>query len=203
LHGDGAREKPGGSGEYLGLVTLDVEFEEDATAGVVGGKDVVKAAYGDFFFVKVSRSGGGREVGVEHGKDGARVGVGRDVDFDLAVGSSERYAIGYAPERIVCGGLKQGGVSGGRGLEGEDSAVVAGGSALTGELAGVGTDVEDEIDLKLREEEAMAELLRGVDAGFPDLVTGSFYYGAEGVLKGLCHVVEVSRMAVAGATAAS
>jgi len=38
---------------------------------------------------------------------------------------------------------------------------------------------------------------RAVDVGLLNLVTGSFYYGAERVLQGLCHVVEVSRMAAA------
>jgi hypothetical protein len=40
LHGEGVGEKLRGSGEYLGLVTLDVEFEEDVAVGEVAVGDV-------------------------------------------------------------------------------------------------------------------------------------------------------------------
>ncbi len=117
---------------------------------VVG--DVVEAAEGDFFFLEIGGVGCGGEVGVEHGEDGAGVGVEGDVDFGFAVDGSEGHAVGDGPERIGCGGVEERGVRGGGGLEGEDFAAVAGGAALAGELAGVGADVEDEADVELGEE---------------------------------------------------
>jgi hypothetical protein len=156
LHGEGVGEKPSGSGEYLGLVTLYVELEEDVA--IRGDQDVVESAEGNLFFVKVAGSRSGSEVRVKHGKDGAGEGVGCDIDFDLAIGGSEGHAVGYVPERICFGELKKAGVRGGGGLEGDDLAHVAGRPALMGELTGVGADIDDEVDLKLGEEEVMAKL---------------------------------------------
>src|SRR6266851_208019 len=51
------------------------------------------------------------------------------------------------------------------------------------ELAGVGAYVEHEVDGKLGEEELVAELLRGVDTGLPDLEAGGFGEGAQGVFE--------------------
>jgi hypothetical protein len=75
-------------------------------------------------------------------------------------------------------------VGGGGGFEGDDFAAVASVSALTGELAGVGADVEDEVDGKLREQEAVAEFLRGVDAGLADFEAGGFGDGTKSVFEG-------------------
>ncbi len=109
LHGEGVVEKARGSGEYLGFVALNVELEEDATAGgggckVVGeevgeevDENVIEAAEGDLFCLEVGGVGGGGEVGVEHGEDGAGEGVGGDVDFDFAGGGAEGHAVGYGP----------------------------------------------------------------------------------------------------------
>ena len=93
LHGEGVVEDLSGSGEYLGFVALNVEFQEDVAGGGGGGfeevweevgEDVIEAAEGNLFFLEVGGVRGGGEVGVEHGEDGAGVGVGRDVDFDFA-----------------------------------------------------------------------------------------------------------------------
>jgi hypothetical protein len=107
--------------------------------------------------VEVTRVGSGGEVSVEHRKDGAGVGVGRDIDFDLAIGGSQGHAAGYVPERVCGGGSKKTRVRDGGGLEGDDLALVAGCPALTGELAVVGPDIDDEVDLKLGEEQVMAK----------------------------------------------
>jgi hypothetical protein len=81
---------------------------------------------------------------------------------------------------------------GAAGFEGENVAAVADGSAEVCELAGVGADVEDEIEVEEREEAAVAESLGAVDVGLPNLMAGGFYYGAEGAFEGARHVVEVS-----------
>ena len=182
MQGEGVGEKLIGSGEYLGLVTLYVELEEDVAVG--GEQHVVEATDWDFFFVKVLGGGSGGEVRVEHGKDGAGEGVGRNIDFDLAIGGSEGHAVGDVPERICRGGLKKAGVRGGGGFEGDDLALVAGRAALMSELTGVGADIDDEIDLELGEEEVVAKLLRGVDAGLSDLKAGGFGEGTQDVFDG-------------------
>src|SRR5260370_41547580 len=51
------------------------------------------------------------------------------------------------------------------------------------ELAGVGAYVEHEVDGELGEEEVVAELLRGVDTGLPDLEACGFGEGAQGVFE--------------------
>src|SRR6266851_3352130 len=51
------------------------------------------------------------------------------------------------------------------------------------ELAGVGAYVEHEVDGELGEEELVAELLRGVDTGLPDLEARGFGEGAQGVFE--------------------
>jgi hypothetical protein len=185
LDGEGVGEEASGSSEDVGFVALDVELEEDATGGVGGRDDVIEAVDGDDFFAKVVGFGRGGEVGVEHGEDGTREGVGGDVDFGVAGVVAEGHTVGDLPEGVGCGGLKEGGVRGCGGFEGDDSALIADGSAVPRELAGVGADVEDEIDVELREEEAVAEILRAVDAGLADLVAGGFGEGAQGVFEGL------------------
>jgi hypothetical protein len=55
---------------------------------------------------------------------------------------------------------------------------------LAGELAGVGTDVEDEVDGELREKKLEAKFWGGVDAGLFDLVAGGLGEGAESVFEG-------------------
>ena len=64
---------------------------------------------------------------------------------------------------------------GGGGFEGDDLSPVASGSALVGELAGVGADVEEQVDRKLGKEKTVAQLLRAVDISFSDLMTGGFH----------------------------
>jgi hypothetical protein len=138
-------------------------------------------------------------VGVEHGKEGTGEGVGGDVDFGLAIGGAEGHAVGDGPEWILSRGLEEDGMRDGGGFEGDDLALITCCTTLTSELSGVCADVKDEVDLEVGEEETVAESLGGVDIGLSNLVTGSFYYRAEGALQGLCHVVEVSRIGVAGA----
>jgi hypothetical protein len=196
LYGDGVGEEISGSGEDLGFVALDVEFEEDVVARGGCGENVVEAAEGDLFFLEIAGVWRGGEVSVEHGEDGAGVGVDGDVDLGLAVGGSEGHAVGDGPEGVGCGGVKEAGVGSGGGFEGDDLAAVAGGSAMTGELAGVGADVEDEVDGKLGEEELEAESLRGVDAGLADFEAGGFGHGAESVFERGVHDAWVSRVAV-------
>ena len=152
-------EKLRGSGEHMGFVALNVELEEDVTVGGGRWDDVIEAAEGDFFFLEVGGVWGGGEVGVEHGKDGAGERVGRDVDLDFAGCGAEGHAVGYGPEGVCCSGLKEAGVCGGGGLEGDDLAFVAGCAALMDELTGVGAYVEHEVDRELGEEEVVAEFL--------------------------------------------
>jgi hypothetical protein len=70
--------------------------------------------------------------------------------------------------------LKEAGVGGGGGLEGDDFPCVAGCAALMDELAGVGAYVDYQVDGELGEEKLVAEFLRGVDAGFSDFEAGGF-----------------------------
>jgi hypothetical protein len=196
LYGKGLREDLGGSGEDLEFEALDVELEEGAAFEGGGREDVVETADGDFFFVEVARARGGREMRVEHGEDGAAEGVGRDVDLGFAGCGSEGDA-GYGPEGIGCGGGLESLICGAAGFKGEDLAAVADGAAERCELASVGAHIEDKVEVEKREEAAVAELLRAVDVGFPDLMAGGFYCGADGASYGVCHVVEVSRGAVA------
>ena len=111
LQGNGAGQNLGGSGEDVGFVTLDVELEEDV---VVAGNgryyNVVEAAERNPLFLEVGGVWRGGAVSVEHRKDGAGVGVDGNVDLGLAVGGSERHAVGDGPEGIGCGGTEEGGV---------------------------------------------------------------------------------------------
>jgi hypothetical protein len=88
-------------------------------------------------------------------------------------------------------------IGGAAGLKGEDFAAVVDGAAELCELAGVGTYVEDEVEVEKREESAVTELLRTVYVSLPNLMAGGFYYGADGVSYGVRHVVVISRRAVA------
>ena len=195
LHGEGFGEDSGGAGEDLKFEALDVELEECATFECGGREDIVEAADENSFFVEVAGAWRGGEVRVEHGEDGAAEGVGGDVDLGFAGGGSEGDA-GYCPEGIGCGGGLESLIGGAAGFEGEDFAVVVDGAAELCELAGVGTYVEDEVEVEKREEAAVAEFLRAVDVSFPNLMTGGFYYGADGVSYGVRHVVVVSKRAL-------
>ena len=187
LDGDGAGEEVGGAGEDLMLEALDIEFEEGVAADGFVAEVVVETDFGDLLLLDVCGGGGGCEVGVEHGQDGTGVGVGGDVDLDFAGGVAEGHAVGDDPEGIAGGGLEEFIVGVLDGLEGDDFAAVAEGSAVKAELAGVGSDVEDEIDAEGGEEEARAEPFRGVDAVFADLQAGDLHGGEKVFFECLLH----------------
>jgi hypothetical protein len=179
LYGEGSGEELGGSGEYLGLVTLNVELEEDAAGVVEGREQIIETAHGDFFFIEIVGGGGCGEMRVEHREDGAGEGVGGDVDLGFASGSAEGDSVGDGPEGIGCGLGQERGVRGSGGFEGDDFATVAAGSALLSELAVVSADVEDKVDLEESEETAEAKFRRTVDVGLPDLEADGLAEGAQ------------------------
>jgi hypothetical protein len=190
LHSRGAGERVGGSAEDLGLKALDVELEEDCAGVGVVGEYVVEAVHRDLFSLDVLRLRSGGEVRVQHRKDGAGEGIGGDVDLDLACCGAECHTICDCPKWI--GGRSFDKLPMGRagGFEGEDSALVAVIAYERCKLARVSTHVDEEINIEEREEFAVTQLLRAVEAGFVKLQATGFCERTEHVMDGHKHPLQ-------------
>ncbi len=141
------------------------------------------------FSLDVLRLWSGAEVRVQHGKDGAGEGVGGDVDLDLARGSAERMRSATVPEGIGGGSLEEFSMGRTGGFKREDLAFVTVLAAEHCELARVGAHVNEEVDPQQREELAMTQLLRAVEARLSNREPIGFSECAQSVLNRRKHLL--------------
>src|SRR6202044_190641 len=103
---------------------------------------------------------------------GAGEGVGGDIDLCFAWGGSECHAVCDVPEGVFGCGCEQKPVRVAGGFKGYDLSLVPVGPALGGEVACIGSDIEDEVDIEAGEEKTVAKSAGGIDTDRLNLVAG-------------------------------